>query len=207
VPVAPALPETERKESQVEQRPPPRSTVHTAPAWHTLSVAAVLDRLATTEGGLSGAGAARRLAEHGPNELESSPRISPWSLLHAQFKNVLILILMVAVGLSALLGHNLEAVVIAVILLFAVVLGFVQEYRAERAIEGLRRMAAPLAAALRDGEEQDVPARALVPGDVVLLEAGARVPADARVIAGVNLKLEEAALTGSPCRPRKPRMR
>ncbi len=103
---------------------------------------------------------------------------------------------MVAVGLSALLGHALEAVVIAVILLFAVVLGFVQEYRAERAIEGLRRMAAPSATVLRDGEEDDVAARTLVPGDVVLLEAGARVPADARVIEAVNLKVEEAALTG-----------
>lgn len=145
---------------------------------------------------MSGAEAAHRLAEHGPNELEASGRTSAWSLLLAQFKNVLILILMVAVGLSALLGHALEAVVIAVILLFAVVLGFVQEYRAERAIEGLRRMAAPVATVLRDGEEQDVAARALVPGDVVLLEAGTRAPADARVIEAVNLKIEEAALTG-----------
>jgi Ca2+-transporting ATPase len=165
-------------------------------AWHTLPVATVLDRLETTESGLSDAEAARRLVQHGPNELEASGRTSPWSLLFAQFKNVLILILMVAVGLSALLGHALEAVVIAVILLFAVVLGFVQEYRAERAIEGLRRMAAPVANVLRGGEEQDVPARSLVPGDVFLLEAGTRVPADARVIEAVNLKVEEAALTG-----------
>ena len=196
MPVAAAFPETEEKVLQVEPRPWSRSMAGTAPAWHTLAVAAVLERLATTEGGLSGADAARRLAEHGPNELEPSRRTSPWSLLLAQLKNVLILILTVAVGLSALLGHTLEAVVIAVILLFAVVLGFVQEYRAERAIEGLRRMAAPMATVLRDGEEQDVPARALVPGDVVLLEAGARVPADARVITAVNLKIEEAALTG-----------
>ena len=92
---------------------------------------------------MSSEDAARRLAEHGPNELAASGRISPWSLLLAQFKNVLILILLVAVGLSALLGHALEAVVIAVIVLFAVVLGFVQEYRAERAIEGLREWPPP----------------------------------------------------------------
>jgi len=165
-------------------------------AWHPLSVAAVFDRLGTTESGLSSEDAARRLSEHGPNELTASDGTSPWSLLLGQFKNVLILILLVAVGLSALLGHPLEAVVIAVILLFAVVLGFVQEYRAERAIEGLRRMAAPVATALRDGEERDVAARDLVPGDVVRLEAGARVPADARVMEAVNLKIEEAALTG-----------
>ena len=172
-------------------------------AWHTVSVAAVLDRLDTSESGLSRADAARRLAEHGPNELEASGRTSPWSLLLAQLKNVLILILMVAVGLSALLGHVLEAVVIAVILLFAVVLGFVQEYRAERAIEGLRRMAAPVATVRRDGEEEDVAAGTLVPGDVVLLEAGARVPADARVLEAVNLKIEEAALTGESLPARK----
>ncbi len=165
-------------------------------AWHTLALADVYDRLGTTDNGLSSEDAARRLAEHGPNELSGSDRTSAWSLLLGQFKNVLILILLVAVGLSALLGHALEAVVIAVILLLAVVLGFVQEYRAERAIEGLRRMAAPVATALRDGEERELAARELVPGDVVRLAAGARVPADARVIEAVNLKLEEAALTG-----------
>ena len=173
-----------------------RARAYQVSAWHTLSVAAVLDRLDTTEDGLSGEDATQRLDEHGPNELAASGRISPWSLLLAQFKNVLILILLVAVGLSALLGHALEAVVIGVILLFAVVLGFVQEYRAERAIEGLRRMAAPVAIALRDGEEREIPARDLVPGDAVRLEAGAKVPADARITEAVNLKVDEAALTG-----------
>jgi Ca2+-transporting ATPase len=178
--------------------PPGTSRGVTQPpaAWHTLPVATVLERLESTESGLSDLDAARRLVQHGPNELEASGRTSPWGLLLAQFKNVLILILMVAVGLSALLGHALEAVVIAVILLFAVLLGFVQEYRAERAIEGLRRMAAPSAKVLRGGEEQDVAARSLVPGDVVLLEPGTRVPADARVVEAVNLRIEEAALTG-----------
>ncbi len=180
-----------------------RTSAGPTSAWHALSVAAVLDRLDTAESGLSSEDAARRLAETGPNELAASRRVSPWSLLLAQLKNVLILILLVAVGLSALLGHALEAVVIAVILLFAVVLGFVQEYRAERAIEGLRRMAAPVATALRDGEERDVAARELVPGDVVRLEAGARVPADARVMEAVNLEVDEAALTGESLPVRK----
>jgi Ca2+-transporting ATPase len=166
------------------------------PPWHTLPVPAVLDRLAAGEHGLTRDEAVRRLSEHGPNELDAARAVSPWSLLLAQFRNVLILILVVAALLSALLGHALEAVVILAILLFAVGLGFVQEYRAERAMEGLRRMAAPVATVLRDGEERSVLARELVPGDVVLLEAGARVPADARLMEAVNLALEEAALTG-----------
>jgi Ca2+-transporting ATPase len=174
-------------------------------SWHTLPVPGVLGRLQTSERGLTGEEAARRFSERGPNELAASAGVSPWSLLLEQFKNVLILILLVAVVLSAVLGHVLEAVVIAVIMLFAVTLGFVQEYRAERAIESLRRMAAPLATALRDGAERQVAAREVVPGDVVRLEAGAKVPADARIVESVNLEADEAALTGESLPVRKSR--
>src|SRR4030065_313771 len=148
--------------------------------WHTLSTTEALDRLQSASTGLTGAEAARRLAEHGPNELQAAHRISPWEILFAQFKNVLILILLIATALSALLGHGVEAVAISVIVLFAVLLGFVQEYRAERAIEALRQMAAPTATVLRDGDEIELPARDLVPGDVILLRAGDKIPADAR---------------------------
>ena len=117
-------------------------------------------------------------------------------ILAAQFKNVLIVILLVATILSAVLGHGTEAIAIAAIVLLAVLLGFVQEYRAERATDALRRMAAPTATVLRDGEEFEVPARQLVPGDVILLRAGDRVPADVRLLESVNLQVEEAALTG-----------
>ena len=183
-----------RPDSDLRERPPekPQGCV----PWHALAVSDTLDRLGTTGGGLSSEEAARRLGEHGPNELVAAAGVSPWSLLLAQFKNVLILILLFAVALSAVLGHVLESVVIGVILLFTVLLGFAQEYRAERAIEALRRMAAPVAVALRDGDEREVAARDLVPGDVVRLAAGARVPADARVTEAVNLELDEAALTG-----------
>jgi P-type Ca2+ transporter type 2C len=140
--------------------------------------------------------ATRRLAVHGPNELEGGDVITPWQILLAQFKNVLILILLVAVGLSAVLGHATEAAVISVIVVFAAVLGFVQEYRAERAIEALREMAAPSATVVRDGKEDDVAARELVPGDVVLLRAGDRASADARLTGVVALQVEESALTG-----------
>jgi Ca2+-transporting ATPase len=122
--------------------------------------------------------------------------VPPWKLLLEQFKNVLILILLVAVGLSIALGHATEAIVIGAILLLAALLGFVQEYRAERAIDALRRMAAPTATVVREGEELDVPARELVPGDVLVLRAGDRASADGRLVEAVNLRVDEAALTG-----------
>ncbi len=164
--------------------------------WHTLPVDEALRRLETGPAGLTSEEAARRLAVHGPNELRAFERASAWQTLLAQFKNVLILILLAATFLSGLLGHALEAGVIAVIVLFAVGLGFMQEFRAERALEALRAMAAPLGHVLRDGAETAIAARAVVPGDVVLLRAGDRVPADARILQAINLAVDEAALTG-----------
>lgn len=164
--------------------------------WHLLSVEAVFTRLESRPEGLTGEEGARRLSEFGANELQTAAKISPWQILLEQFKNVLVVILLIATGISLFLGHGVESVVIAVIVLFAVLLGFIQEYRAERAIEALRQMAAPTAKALRDGEELEIPARELAPGDVVLLRAGDRVPADLRLVETVNLQIEEAALTG-----------
>jgi len=177
-------------------RPPDTRRRLDAVLWHTLSIERVFAALQSTPVGLTEVQAARRLAEHGPNELQAVGRVPPWTILFQQFKNVLIVMLLVATALSALLGHGLEAIAIAVIVLFAGVLGFVQEYRAERATEALREMAAPTARVLRDREEVEIPARILVPGDVVLLRAGDRIPADARLIEAVNLLIEEAALTG-----------
>jgi P-type Ca2+ transporter type 2C len=165
-------------------------------AWHTIPNEEVLFKLQTSTHGLTAAEAAQRLEQYGPNELQAAERVSPWSILAEQFKNVLIIILLVAVVLSIVLGHGIEAVAIAVIVLFAVLLGFIQEYRAERAIEALREMAAPTATALRDGTDIQVPARELVPGDVVLLHAGDKIPADVRLIEAINLQIEESALTG-----------
>jgi Ca2+-transporting ATPase len=166
-------------------------------AWHSQSAEAVIAHLTThSEHGLTSAEAARRLSEYGPNELEAAHRISAWAILLEQFKNVLIIILLIATAFAAFLGEGIDAIAIAVIVLFAVGLGFVQEYRAERAIEALRQMAAPTAAILRDGDEIEVPAREVVPGDVTLLRAGDKVPADARLIESVNLQVEESALTG-----------
>jgi Ca2+-transporting ATPase len=117
-------------------------------------------------------------------------------VLAAQFKNVMIVILLVAVVLSVVLGHAVEALAIAVILLFAVLLGFYQEYRAERALEALQEMAAPTASVTRDRQEMTIPAREMVAGDVVQVRPGDRVPADGRLFEAVNLQVDEAALTG-----------
>ena len=167
-----------------------------SPLWHTLPVDAVMSHLHSAPEGLADIEVERRLARYGPNELEALDRVSPWAVLLGQFKNVLIIILLIATAISAFVGHGVEAIAIAVIVLFAVVLGFVQEYRAERAIEALRRMAAPTVMAVRDGQEVRIPARELVPGDLIVLHAGDKVAADARLIESVNLQLEEAALTG-----------
>ena len=167
-----------------------------ASASTVLSVAEVCSRLETSPAGLSFAEAAARLSRYGPNELQAAGRTSPWVLLLSQFKNVLIIILLVATALSALLGHGVEAIAITIIVLFAALLGFVQEYRAERAMDALRRMTAPTATVLRDGEELEVAARELVPGDVVILRAGNIIPADCRLLEAINLQVQEAPLTG-----------
>jgi Ca2+-transporting ATPase len=172
------------------------STPHVTPVWSALTSEAVFAKLNSGPGGLRHSQASERLAEFGPNELQAAKPISPWRILLEQFKNILILILLSATLASAFLGHGIEAIAITVIVLFAVVLGFIQEYRAERAIEALRKMAAPTASVIRDGKEVELPARDLVPGDVFLLRAGDKVPADARLFESVNLQVEEAPLTG-----------
>ena len=164
--------------------------------WHAQSVDQILSALSTSASGLTDEDAARRLEHYGPNELQAFARTSAWQTLADQFKNVLILILLSATVLSGVLGHALEAVVIAIIVFFAVLLGFIQEYRAERALEALRKMAAPIAHVIRGGAQRSLAARELVPGDLIVLQAGDRIPADARISLAVNLSIDEAALTG-----------
>ncbi|MBM4324624.1 MAG: HAD-IC family P-type ATPase, partial [Deltaproteobacteria bacterium] len=165
--------------------------------WHQITIQEVVSTLKSDKNrGLSKSEANRRLAEYGLNELEAAHRISPWIMLGEQFKNILIIILIIAIFLSVFLGHTVEAIAISVIMLFAVLLGFIQEYRAERALEALKIMAAPTATVIRDGEEEDIPARDLVPGDILLFRAGDRISADSRLIEAVNLQVEEAPLTG-----------
>jgi P-type Ca2+ transporter type 2C len=176
----------------------PQKNVDAEPAtlWHTRTIKETIGSLKSTPDGLTDLEAASRLDQFGPNELQATGRVSPWTILLEQFKNVLIIILLFATALSAFLGHGIEAIAITVIVLFAVVLGFVQEYRAERAIEALREMAAPTATVIRNGREKRVPAREVVPGDIILLATGNKIPADVRLIEVANLQTVEAALTG-----------
>jgi Ca2+-transporting ATPase len=164
--------------------------------WHTQTTEQVITALESHPTGLSQADAMERALHHGANEIQAAKSVSAWKILVTQFKNILILILLGATVISLFLGHGVESVAIAVIVLFAVLLGFVQEYRAEHAIEALRKMASPTASVLRDGVEVRIATAQLVPGDIVILHTGDRVPADARVLESVNLQIEEAALTG-----------
>jgi Ca2+-transporting ATPase len=164
--------------------------------WHNLDIAEVFTSLDSKREGLSRGEAEHRLAQFGPNELAERKKISPWIIFLEQFKNFLIIILLVAVALSAIMGEVADAIVIFVIVLFAAGLSFMQEYRAERAMEALKRMAAPTASVLRDNMEIEISARELVPGDIILLRTGGKIPADARLIEAINLKTDEASLTG-----------
>jgi P-type Ca2+ transporter type 2C len=146
--------------------------------------------------GLTTQEAQDRLRKFGANELTKEERASPIALFFAQFKNTLIIILLVATVLSALLGEIVDAAIIAVIVLFCAVLSFVQEYRADNALNALKKMLAPTIRVLRDGAETRIPSRELVPGDIMLLEAGDRIPADARLAEIHSLKCDEAPLTG-----------
>lgn len=165
--------------------------------WHTLDIPEVLNNLqsdATND--LDGAAVVRRLAEHGPNELVERGGKSPWRILWEQLTATMVIILIVAALLSAFLGDYKDAIVILVIVVLNALLGFSQEYRAERAMAALKKLAVPTVKVRRNGRVQEISARDLVPGDLVLLEAGNLVPADGRMLESANLRIQEAALTG-----------
>ena len=165
--------------------------------WHTLPPDEVCAHLETdAERGLTWDEAKRRLARHGPNVLRGAGRHTPWQILAAQFKETMVLILVAAGVISYLIGDVKDTAVILAIVVLNAVLGFVQEYRAEQALEALQRLAVPHVHVVRDGQVEEIEATTLVPGDVILLEAGNSVPADARLVEAVNVQVQEAALTG-----------
>jgi Ca2+-transporting ATPase len=169
--------------------------------WHNLSVSEVVESLNSGVQGLTREEAERRLTQFGPNELVEKGKTHPWMLFLEQFKNFLIIILLVAAVISAILallgeGDIWDPILIVIIVFFAAGLGFVQEHRSEKAMEALKKMTAPTATVIRDGEEEKIPARDLVPGDIILLQTGDRIPADSRLTEVVNLKIDEAPLTG-----------
>lgn len=164
--------------------------------WHTVEVSDVLSDLKTQEKGLTTDEAARRLEEYGKNELAAEEKASLLSILASQFINVLIIVLLVSATISLILGKQVESISIFIIVILAAVLGTLQEFQAGKALEALRRMASPSATVIRDGETTEIPASDLVPGDIVVVNYGNKVPADIRIIESNNLQVEEAALTG-----------
>jgi Ca2+-transporting ATPase len=172
-------------------------TIQETPDIHSRSVETLVSQLDThIHNGLTADQIRMRTASVGPNELKERPRPGFLQLLLAQFNNFLILLLIVAAAVSMLLGEYVDAAAILAIVVLNAVLGVVQESRAEKALAALRKMAAPNAAVVRDGYQQVIPSRELVPGDIVLLEAGNYVPADLRLVESVNLRIDESALTG-----------
>ncbi len=166
-------------------------------AWHTMPPPEVLSQLETDpENGLAKSEVASRLAQYGPNELIEAERPGFWQQLLNQFNNFVIYILLFAAVVSFALGDEIEAVAIMAIVILNATLGVVQEGRAEQALSALKKLAAPNAKVMREGHTEAIPARELVPGDVVLLEAGDYIPADLRLVTTVNLSIEEASLTG-----------
>ncbi|GAA4431731.1 cation-translocating P-type ATPase [Pontibacter saemangeumensis] len=164
--------------------------------WHTTPKEKVLGAFNASPEGLQDSEAEARLREHGPNRLEEKRRKSPLKMLLQQFTETMVVILIVAALLSLFLGKTTEAVAILIIVLLFGFLGFIQEYRADRAMAALNRMVVPKVRVKRGGKVKEISATDLVPGDVVELEAGNVIPADLRVLSSFNLKIQEAALTG-----------
>ena len=172
-------------------------------AWHAVDVATLFERQASSPTGLSKGEASERLARMGPNELVQTTRISPIRILFEQFTDVLVIILIIAAVISGYLGISKgdstelwDAVLIAIIVVLNSILGFVQEFRAEKSLQALKALAAPKAHVVREGEALVVPARELVPGDAVMLAAGDKVPADLRLFEVASFRTNEASLTG-----------
>ena len=164
--------------------------------WHALKAEDVLKHLEVQDAGLSSAEVEKRLQYYGQNQLREAPRPGFLALLWAQLNNFVVILLIVASVISALLGDYVEAAAIMAIVVLNSVLGIVQEQRAEQALAALKKLAAPDAQVLRDGVRRSVPSYNLVPGDIVFLEAGNFIPADLRLLEAINLRVEEASLTG-----------
>ncbi len=178
--------------------------------WHAMEIEEVMEELKVDQKGLTSKEASERLKKYGYNEIVEKKRVTPFQIFLNQFKDIFVIMLLIAIALSVIsawyeaslhgsqgdINEYLDAITIGVIVVLNATVGFVQEYRSEKAIEAMKKLAAPRARVLRDGKEAIIPAKEVVPGDIILIEAGDRIPADARLIETVELKTEEAALTG-----------
>jgi Ca2+-transporting ATPase len=165
-------------------------------AWHSKPVDTVLEELQASPLGLTEEEARQRLLKYGLNELKEGKRVTALQIFVNQFKDIFVIMLLIATLISFFVGETTDALTIAAIVVLNSIVGFVQEYRSEKAMEAMRKLTAPKARLMRDGKEVMVPAKEVVPGDIVLLESGDRVPADSRLIEVVELRTDEAVLTG-----------
>ena len=165
--------------------------------WHAVEVKQALKKLGSSiTRGLTSEEADERLQRYGPNQLQEEEGLRIPKLVLAQFKDVFVIMLIAASALSVLMGEVADATMIAIIVVLSAVVGFIQEYRSEQAIEAMRKLTAPTARAIRDGREKVIPGKEIVPGDIIILEEGDRVPADALLVEAHGLKTDEAPLTG-----------
>ncbi|PKM33378.1 MAG: carbonate dehydratase, partial [Gammaproteobacteria bacterium HGW-Gammaproteobacteria-10] len=170
----------------------PRKRVY----WHALPADQVFEKLKTDGNGLSSRQVQNRIEEYGANRLPPPKTRGPLLRFFSQFHNLLIYVLIGAAVVTALLDHWIDTYVIIAVVLVNSIIGFVQEGKAEKSLEAIRHMLAPRATALRDGHRIGIPAEELVPGDIVILEPGDKVPADLRLLSAKGLQIQEAVLTG-----------
>src|SRR5690606_38915249 len=170
--------------------------LNTSPAWHAQTAEHLITQLQADPQGLSTAEAARRLQHYGENRLPAAKKRGPLLRFLRQFHNLLLYLMLGAAAITALLGHWVDSAVIVTAVLVNVLIGFIQEGKAENALDSIRQLLSTRATVLRDGQKREIGAEQLVPGDIVLLASGDKVPADLRLLDIKNLRIEEAALTG-----------
>ncbi len=164
--------------------------------WHQKEISEIAEGLISSIQGISSEEAEKRLEKYGPNELREKKKKNPFMIFLDQFRDFMILVLIAAGVIAGIIGEPSDTIAIAVIVVLNAIIGFIQEYRAEKAMAALRKMSTPVATVLRDGVHTNISASKIVPGDIVLLDAGKFVPADMRLMETTQLKIEEAALTG-----------
>ena len=192
----PSLPEAAVESSNSNSAVGPDAGVNSE-VWHTLSLEATFDRLKSDDArGLSQSEAAQRLSRFGPNSIAQAQERSAISILIAQFKSLIVGLLVVATVIAFAMNEPLEGSAILVVIFVNAMIGFFTEWRAEQALHALQRQTVPVGHVIRDGIEHEIPAKDLVPGDLVVLSAGTRVPADGRIVEAIRLQIEEAVLTG-----------
>jgi Ca2+-transporting ATPase len=167
-----------------------------AVGWNELEAKQILKELQTSQAGLSSQEAQARLLKYGPNELKEEKKISRLEIFLNQFKSILVIILIGATIFSAAIGEVLDAAAIIAIVILNAIFGYIQEYKAEKAIEALKKLSSPESVVLRDGRKQTISSRLLVPGDIVILEQGTKVPADLRILEVTDLQIDESVITG-----------